>query len=77
MVVSKYIKLTCVMFSFFNMQVKAVECGDSLYSNIRLEENLHCPSSAYALKVMADNITIDLNHFVISGSGGGTGYTVF
>jgi parallel beta-helix repeat protein len=45
-----------------------LSCGDAITSDITLTENLHCTSGYRALEVFANNVTIDLNGYTISGS---------
>lgn len=46
----------------------ALACGDAVTTDITLTENLDCTSGYRALEVFANNVTIDLNGYTISGS---------
>ncbi|GHA14187.1 hypothetical protein GCM10008090_24960 [Arenicella chitinivorans] len=45
-----------------------VNCGDYITTNVTLDSDLHCTSGYTALEVGANNITIDLNGHVLSGT---------
>lgn len=47
---------------------KAVSCGDSITTNLTLTADLHCTTGFAALEVFANDITIDLNGFRLSGT---------
>ncbi len=48
----------------------AVSCGDFIVSNVTLTSDLHCSTGFYALEVGANNVTVDLNGFILSGNSG-------
>lgn len=46
----------------------ALSCGDTVVSNIVLTEDLDCSTGYTALEVSANNVTINLNGFTVSGA---------
>jgi parallel beta-helix repeat protein len=67
----KYTKSLCfiVLIVFSYMQnAWAVECGDIVTSDVVLTEDLHCATGYAALEVFANDVTIDLNGFTLSGT---------
>jgi len=60
-------------------QAYAVSCGDYITRDITLKANLNCSvSTGYnAINVVANNITIDLNGFTLSGDSGLAGIAIY
>ncbi len=48
--------------------VAAQNCGDVTTGDIRFTKDLHCASGSVAFKVLADDVTIDLNGHTLSGT---------
>ncbi|RBP53779.1 right-handed parallel beta-helix repeat-containing protein [Arenicella xantha] len=57
--------------------VQAVSCGDGVFGNITLTEDLFCDTGYTALEVFADGVTIDLNGHTVSGTGDLAGISIF
>lgn len=47
---------------------KAASCGDAVTTDITLTADLHCTTGYVALEVFANNVTIDLNGYTLSGT---------
>jgi len=62
---SQILLAICVL----NIQIAyAVNCGDYVASNVVLTRNLECTTGSAALHVVNNNVTIDLNGYILSGS---------
>lgn len=60
--------ITIGLFSLINPnQAQAISCGDFITSNTVLTEDLECTSGFTALFIGADDVTLDLNGFSLSG----------
>lgn len=51
----------------------ALSCGDGITTSVTLTSDLHCPSGFAAIEVYANNVTIDLNGYTLSGGSGMSG----
>jgi len=55
--------------TFFSISATAqVSCGGVLTGNAALTSDLHCTSGFTAVEITADNVTLDLNGFTLSGT---------
>ncbi|MFQ3244401.1 MAG: parallel beta-helix repeat protein [Arenicella sp.] len=63
-----YIFFILLLSTLYTTNSYALACGDAVTSDITLTENLNCTSGYRALEVFANNVTIDLNGYTISGS---------
>lgn len=57
-----------LLSSIYSHSSIALSCGDAVTSNVTLTADLNCTSGYRALEVFANNITINLNGFTLSGS---------
>ncbi len=64
----KYYLLTALCGGLLNASASALSCGDLIFSNVTLTTDLHCTTGFYALEVFADNVTVDLNGYTLSGT---------
>lgn len=62
------IALLLVCAVLLSPPVTALSCGDGVYGNITLTEDLHCDTGYVALEVFQSGVTIDLNGHTISGT---------
>jgi parallel beta-helix repeat protein len=62
------ILLTVILTVFISKPTYAVSCGDIITSNTVLSADLHCTTGYYAIEVGANNVTLDLNGFTLSGT---------
>lgn len=60
--------LTVFLYGLHASSLLAQSCGDFLTSNTTLSGDLNCTSGYYALEIGADNITLDLNGYTLSGT---------
>lgn len=65
----RLLTITILISGLYTTPAAAQSCGDLVFADVTLTDNLSCDSSFYALEVRADNITINLNGFTISGKG--------
>ncbi|MFK8014600.1 MAG: NosD domain-containing protein [Gammaproteobacteria bacterium] len=68
--------LVWLLTSGFVSTAHAVACGDSVTTSITLTSDLHCTSGYAALEVFANDVTIDLNGYTLSGTSGLAGVQV-
>lgn len=61
------LKMLFVIFALNMQAAYAVNCGDYVATNVVLTENLECSTGHTALEVVNNNVTIDLNGFILSG----------
>lgn len=54
----------------------AVSCGDLITADVTLTADLHCTSGYYGLEVAADNVSINLNGYQLSGTSSLAGIVV-
>ncbi len=59
---------------FITNSATALNCGDVIMTDTVMTEDLHCfgtgPSGIYAIEFGSDNITLDMNGYIITGDGG-------
>jgi hypothetical protein len=56
-------------------QAASVACsGDFITTDVKLEANFTCPPDVDGFAIGADNLTIDLNGFTVTGSGTSSGF---
>lgn len=69
-----------IIVSFLTLTVSnhswSVACGDDVASDITLTSDLHCTSGYTALNVVADNVSINMNGYKLSGSTSLAGITL-
>ena len=60
--------VTVVVLMFVPSMSSAQSCGDSITRDITLKGDLDCSSAPFAFEVFANDVTIDLNGFTLSGT---------
>lgn len=60
--------ITLVFLVLSTQWVFAIGCGDMVTSDIVFEDDLHCDTGYFALEVLADNVTVDMNGYTLSGT---------
>lgn len=65
---STIVLLASLLANIFFSTAQAAACGDAVTSDITLTADLHCSSGFTALEVFANNVTIDLNGHILSGT---------
>ncbi len=72
-----FMPIITLLTLFITSYAQAVSCGDVITSNTTLTADLHCTTGYYALELRADDITLDLNGFRLSGTTDLAGVIVF
>jgi len=62
-----------IIFIAISAPTFAQNCGDVITSDVLLRSNLQCDDGYFIFDVQADNVTIDLNGYTLSGSPSITG----
>jgi parallel beta-helix repeat protein len=60
--------LTIIFTILISRPTYAVSCGDFITSNTTLTADLHCTTGYFAIEIGANNVTLDLNGFTLSGT---------
>jgi len=68
LILTKRILLPLIIALLYSTPSLAINCGDSVYRDVTLKKDLDCSSYAFAFAVFADDVTIDLNGHILSGS---------
>ncbi|HHL32004.1 MAG TPA: hypothetical protein ENJ41_05405 [Oceanospirillales bacterium] len=69
--------LNLLILLMLSAQAWSLSCGDSVSSNIVMTHDLNCTTGFHALEVTANNVTINMNGYRISGSSSLSGIDVF
>ena len=59
--------LAILSAGFHSNSAAALACGDLIATDVTFTSDLYCDSGWYALWVVADNVTIDLNGYTLAG----------
>ena len=62
------LKLLFLGAALYSNLAVAVSCGDEVSTNVTLSADLHCTTGYAAIVVIANNVTIDLNGYTLSGT---------